>query len=242
MAATVNIPKFNVSSMALPRTHITAHIVGRRGCGKTVLACELTKHLGLPAVLHDPLANICLPPPDIFASVEDSLVRLWLERNKTLVFDNLCNARTIGQFQRVYQGHQTNIIATFDVAPPAHMQADYIFCFRQHPSSRRNVWSTYCSDMPFQTFCTIFDECSQVRGNCLVIDNRRWPARQRLYWYNAILTRDQAATTIQQAWLATRFLRTVRACARAARLKQELVMVTWHPQRMMDWCLAIDDK
>jgi hypothetical protein len=74
-----------------------------------------------------------------------------------------------------------------------------------------------------------------------------------LYWYNAwrngknisftdhLPIREQATVVIQRAWRATGFIRIVRACARAARLKQELVMTAWHPQRMMNWCLAIDD-
>jgi hypothetical protein len=33
-----------------------------------------------------------------------------------------------------------------------------------------------------------------------------------------------------------------RQVGRLQKIKQELVMVTWHPERFMDWCLSYMDK
>jgi hypothetical protein len=182
----------------------------------------LVSILSLPSCLKQLVyMHGCLK--DIPMVLPPGLTSLWLSGTHIVSLEDLVLPETLIQFSCGYSKQLTRLPKKL---PP---RLQYFNCnltkltFKDIPELPRSIIGCSCSDI--QKHSWWYDRPPMYKED-EYIDN----------YYIRVLRFKRFIYTFPEAFEANRLLSRKRSVARCREIKEELMAVTWHPDRVLDWC------
>jgi hypothetical protein len=185
-------------------------IIGRRAMGKTVLAKDLFKKihnkLNIPTLAISGINNHkelkSLNTPNIIGTDNPIGVSTNITLNESallILMDDCCHLKDIFKLPTInnlfLNGRHNKItfIITMsyamDMPPMLRANTDLVFLFHDPiVSNKKRLYDQYAGMFPtFEAFCQVFDEITNDKYICMVIDNTCHSNKleDMVFWYNA---------------------------------------------------------
>lgn len=213
--STLSLKKFDINK--LHNNPSVCIIIGRRGTGKSVLACDLLTHMGRNTdnvVFTSSNSEVDLyrtkfPSETVYDEYGSSLIknivngqRLKKETKEltTIVLDSGMYTNEIDTdnvIRDIYINHiryQMSLILSIqhplEISPALRSNSEYVFILRDaNEFTRKKLHVHYAGIFPtFKSFCQILDQTTE-NYDCMVICNNSKSIRieDQVFWYKAEL-------------------------------------------------------